>query len=74
MSHEKTIKWVVGKWKKYGYEIDYMVNGVRQCSFIGVPDEKSNAFRLYFDSRAPYGEVPQVKSVSFFEVGKDIKG
>lgn len=69
----KTIKWVVGGWKRYGYEIDYMVNGIRQCTFIGVPDDRANCFKLYFNSRAPYGEVPRVDRVSFFEVGKELK-
>ena len=27
----------------------------------------------HLDSRAPYGEVPKVDKVSFFEVGKDLK-
>lgn len=70
---EKVIKWSVGKWKKYGYEIDYMVNGIRQCTFIGVPDERGNCFKLYFDSRSPYGEVPKVERISYFEVNKDLK-
>ena len=70
---EKVIKWKVGNWKKYGYEIDYLVNGIRQCTFIGVPDDRANCFKMYLDSRAPYGEVPKVDKVSFFEVGKDLK-
>ncbi|MBE6586428.1 MAG: hypothetical protein E7645_07945 [Ruminococcaceae bacterium] len=69
---EKTIKWRVGDWKQGGYEIEYMVNGIVNCTFIGVPDDRANAFRLRFRSRMPYGEVPKVKSVSFFEVGKDL--
>lgn len=70
---EKVIKWRVGKWKRYGYEIDYMVNGIVNCTFIGVQNDRENCFKMYFDSRAPYGEVPKVDKVSFFDVGKDIR-
>lgn len=73
MSGQKVIKWRVGNWKHGGYEIEYLVNGMVNCTFIGVPDERGNCFRLRFYSRAPYGEVPKVRSVSFFEVGKDLK-
>lgn len=70
---EKVIKWEVGGWRKYGYVIDYKVNGIVNCTFIGVPNDRENCFKMYFDSRAPYGEVPKVDKVSFFDVGKDIR-
>lgn len=70
---EKVIKWRVGKWKRYGYEIEYLVNGIVNCKFIGVPNDRENCFKMYIDSRAPYGEVPKVDKVSFFDVGKDIR-
>ena len=71
------VTWKRGEWKRHvtstgrvveGYELDYCVDGMRNATYIGVPDYNMNAFRLVFVSRSPYGKVPKVRTVSFFDV------
>lgn len=71
------VTWKRGEWRRHvtstgrvveGYELDYCVDGMRNATYIGVPDYNMNAFRLVFVSRSPYGEVPKVRMVSFFDV------
>ena len=72
MNKTKKVKWRVGSWKNGGYEIEYLVDGVVNCTFQGVPDERSATFRLKLLSRSPYGSVPKERCVSYFDVNKEI--
>ena len=74
---ERKVTWKRGEWKVQrlstgrvveGYELDYCVDGMRNATYIGVPDYNMNAFRLVFVSRSMYGEAANVRTVSFSEV------
>lgn len=73
----RKITWRRGEWRRHvtstgrvveGYELDYCVDGMRNATYVGVPDYNMNAFRLVFVSRSPYGEAANVRTVSFFDV------
>lgn len=71
------VTWKRGEWKRHvtstgrvveGYELDYCVDGMRNATYIGVPDYNMNAFRLVFVGRSLYGEAANVRTVSFYDV------
>lgn len=83
---KKTARWQKGDWKKRrylykgewrvveGYEIDYLINGQTQASFIGVPDFKYGVFRLRAMIRFRYAEhIPKTRELPFGEEGKSFE-
>lgn len=47
------------------YQVDYYKGGVRQCFFKGKRDNRNECFRLTFEARVPYGEIPKARKVYF---------
>ena len=77
--------WRRGDWKKRsyqireqwmvaeGYEFEYKIDGITQCSFIGVPDFKRGLFKLRGMIRYPYGIVPSTRELPFRAENKEFE-
>ena len=74
----KTAKWKKGKYKKRsyqykgewrvaeGYEMDFLLDGRMQASFIAVPDFKSGVFKLRGCIVMKYADyVPKTRELPF---------
>lgn len=83
---KKTARWQKGEWRRRiyeykgkkrvaeGYEIDYLINGQIQASFIGVPDFNYGVFRLRAMIRFRYAEhIPKTRELPFGEEGKSFE-
>lgn len=81
-----TAKWRLGDWKRRvydfkgerraaeGYEIDFLINGQVQASFIGVPDHRYGVFKLrggIIYRHAIY--VPKTRELAFGKENKDFE-
>lgn len=75
---KKTARWQKGEYKKRrylykgewrvaeGYEMDFLLDGRVQASFIAVPDFKAGVFHLRGMIRFKYAEyVPQTRELPF---------
>ena len=75
---KKTARWQKGEWRRRiyeykgqkrvaeGYEIDYLINGQIQASFIGVPDFNYGVFRLRAMICFRYAEhIPKTRELPF---------
>lgn len=57
-----------------GYEFDFLLNGVVQASFVGVPDFKAGVFRLRGMIRFRYADyIPKTRVVWFGDENKDFE-
>lgn len=83
---KKTARWQRGEYKKRrylykgewrvaeGYEMDFLLDGRVQASFIGVPDYHSNVFRLRACIVMKYADyVPKTRELPFGEEGKSFE-
>lgn len=81
---KKTARWVKGDYKKRrylykgewhvaeGYEMDFLLNGMIQASFIGVPDFKNSVFRLRGCIVMKYADyVPKTRELAFGSENKE---
>lgn len=80
---KKTAVWRKGDWKRRsyqikgqwmaaeGYEFEFKLDGITQCSFIGVPDFKQSVFKLRGMIRFPYGFVPTARELPFGQENKE---
>lgn len=78
--------WRKGEWKrrKYtykgqtmvaeGYEIDFVLNGVIQASFIGIPDFKKGVFKLRGTIIMRYAKyIPKTRELSMGSENKEFE-
>lgn len=83
---KKTARWQKGDWKKRrylykgewrvaeGYEMDFLLDGQVQASFIAVPDFKNSVFHLRGMIRFKYADyVPQTRELYFGSEGKSFE-
>ena len=83
---KKTAKWKLGDYKKRrylykgewrvaeGYEIDFVLDGRIQASFIGVPDFQSNIFKLRGTIVMKYADyVPKTRELPFGSENKSFE-
>ena len=78
--------WRMGEWKRReytyqgqpmaaeGYEIDFLLNGQVQASFVGVPDYKKSVFKLRGTIIWRYATyVPKTRELPFGSENKEFE-
>lgn len=83
---KKTARWQRGDWKKRsyqykgewrvaeGYEMDFLLDGRMQASFIAVPDFKNSVFKLRGCIVMKYADyVPKTRELPFGQEGKSFE-
>lgn len=83
---KKTARWQKGEWCRRiyeykgqkrvaeGYEMDFLLNGQVQASFVAVPDFKNCVFKLRGCIVMRYADyVPKTRELLFGEEGKSFE-